>query len=242
MDNKFTRGFANLSIAPKNIRNSLATLLAIVLHRSKPADAAVDKNRQAVSVMTLHDRAGARKYLTVFERRRFAATAQKMPRKVSLFCLLIMWSGCRISEALAITALSFDLETGTVALLTLKRRRKGVIRQVPLPPQIINELSAEFDLPGRLKDPQLAAERLWGWSRTTAWRWVKKVMHQAAIFGPAAMPKGLRHAFGVAAFAAVPPHLVQRWLGHRSLRTTAIYGDVSGREERQLAKRIWDRW
>lgn len=55
----------------------------------------------------------------------------------------------------------------------------------------------------------------------------------------AAMPKGLRHTFGVAAFQAVPPHLVQRWLGHASLRTTAIYGDVSGREERSFAARMW---
>jgi integrase len=34
------------------------------------------------------------------------------------------------------------------------------------------------------------------------------------------MPKGLRHGFGVNAFQSlVPPHLVQRWLGHASLRT-----------------------
>lgn len=54
-------------------------------------------------------------------------------------------------------------------------------------------------------------------------------MRTAAISGPAATPKGLRHAFGVAAFQTVPPHIVQRWLGHASLRTTAIYGDVSAR-------------
>jgi integrase/recombinase XerD len=54
------------------------------------------------------------------------------------------------------------------------------------------------------------------------------------------MPKGLRHAFGVSAFqSAVPPHLVQRWLGHASLRTTAIYGNVVGPEERSFAERMW---
>ena len=54
------------------------------------------------------------------------------------------------------------------------------------------------------------------------------------------MPKGLRHGFGVNAFQSnVPPHLVQRWLGHASLRTTAIYGDVVGAEERGFAARIW---
>jgi integrase/recombinase XerD len=52
-------------------------------------------------------------------------------------------------------------------------------------------------------------------------------MAAANISGTSAMPKGLRHGFGVNAFQSnVPPHLVQRWLGHASLRTTAIYGDV----------------
>jgi integrase/recombinase XerD len=54
------------------------------------------------------------------------------------------------------------------------------------------------------------------------------------------MPKGLRHAFGVKAFQSnIPPHLVQRWLGHASLRTTAIYGDVIGPDERLIAARMW---
>ena len=79
-------------------------------------------------------------------------------------------------------------------------------------------------------------------ARVTAWRYVKRAMKRAGISGGAAMPKGLRHAFGVVAFQVVPPHMVQRWLGHASLRTTAIYGDVSGREERLFAKRIWDLW
>lgn len=56
------------------------------------------------------------------------------------------------------------------------------------------------------------------------------------------MPKGLRHGFGVNAFQSNnPPHLVQRWLGHASLRTTAtaIYGDVIGPDKRAFAARMW---
>jgi Cro/C1-type helix-turn-helix DNA-binding protein len=33
------------------------------------------------------------------------------------------------------------------------------------------------------RDPDLAVERLWRWSRTTAWRRVKEVMAAAGIFG-----------------------------------------------------------
>jgi site-specific recombinase XerD len=32
---------------------------------------------------------------------------------------------------------------------------------------------------------------------------------------------------------------VQRWLGHASLETTAIYGDVMGPEEHAFSARMW---
>jgi integrase len=54
------------------------------------------------------------------------------------------------------------------------------------------------------------------------------------------MPKGLRRGFGVKAFQSnVPPQPVQRWLGHASLRTTAISDDIIGPEERAFAARMW---
>ena len=56
-----------------------------------------------------------------------------------------------------------------------------------------------------------------------------------------AMPKGLRHGFGVmASQACVPSRLVQRWLGHASLCTTGIYGDVVGAYERAFAAGMWN--
>ena len=51
--------------------------------------------------------------------------------------------------------------------------------------------------------------------------------------------QGLRHGFGVNAFQSnVPPHLVQRWLGHASLRTTGIYADVVA-ENDAFTERMW---
>ena len=228
--------------AAPSLQILLATLLAIMLrtHRSKITK--VEKNGGSNEAMTLHTPAGARKYLNVAERQRYAAAAETMPPEPRVFCLLLMWSGCRISEALAITPHAIDRETGTVAFITLKRRKASIVRQVPIPAALIEELTNVFDLAMRERDSHLRAARLWRWSRSSAWRWVKKVMKRAAISGSAAMPKGLRHTFGVAAFQAVPPHIVQRWLGHASLRTTGIYGDVSGREERLLAERLWDSW
>jgi len=219
----------------------VATELAILLHQLAKLTASAGEDDRPRG-MTLHTPFGGRKYLNSAERRRFAAAAATMPPEERVFCLLLMWSGCRISEALSVTALSFDHASGTVAILTLKRRNKIVIRQVPLPRSLTTDLAEVFDLRAREQNLDLARNRLWNWHRVTAWRHVKRVMRRAGISGGAAMPKGLRHAFGVVAFQVVPPHMVQRWMGHASLRTTAIYGDVSGREERIFAKRIWDRW
>jgi integrase/recombinase XerD len=185
---------------------------------------------------------GGRKYLNVAERRRFLLAARRAPPRTRLFCLVLMWSGGRISEALALNPLAFDLDEHVVTIETLKRRKRGVLRHVPLPPILLRDLDRVFRIRQRQRDATLATVRLWSWSRCTAWRNVKRIMTQANVIRSAAMPKGLRHGFGVAAFQTVPPHLVQRWLGHASLRTTGIYGEVVGREERDLAKKLWRRW
>ena len=72
--------------------------------------------------------------------------------------------------------------------------------------------------------------KLWSWERTTAWRKVKEVMAAAGLGeGPQVSPKGLRHGFGVAAITSgIPLNMVQKWLGHAQLSTTAIYADAVG--------------
>jgi integrase/recombinase XerD len=242
MAGKFINSFQRSQKPPKTRHKMLATLLAIVLHGPKPKSANAGVIRAPNRPMTLHTAVGARKYLNAAERQRFAAAAETMPPEPRAFCLLLMWSGCRLSEALAVTPTAIDRDTGTVAFVTLKRRQTSVVRQVPIPAPLIADLINVFDLAKRETDPHFRTFRLWRWSRSMAWRYVKEAMKRARISGSAAMPKGLRHTFGVAAFQAVPPHIVQRWLGHASLRTTGIYGDVSGHEEHLFAERIWDSW
>ncbi|HVR55692.1 MAG TPA: tyrosine-type recombinase/integrase [Pseudolabrys sp.] len=192
------------------------------------------------SDLILFGHAGSRKYLNAPERSRFLSAAKRAPPEVRLFCLTLCLSGGRISEVLALTPAAIDLDAGAANLTTLKRRKRGLVRQIPLPRDLLDELDGVFGLRDRQRRPSEAHRRLWRWSRSTAWRRVKETMALADITGLAATPKGLRHAFGVNAFQSlVPPHLVQRWLGHASLRTTAIYGDVLGPDERAFAARMW---
>jgi integrase/recombinase XerD len=239
MRRKFTVSPLHSQKALKTSQNFLAPLLAILLRGPKSKNVGV---RKPAEPMTLHAAGGARKYLNVAERKRFAAASKTLPPEPRAFCLLLMWSGCRISEGLGVTPLAIDREAGTVAFMTLKRRKTSIVRQVPIPAALIEELTKVFNLQNREQDVHLRGVRLWRWSRSSAWRWVKVVMKRAGLSGSAAMPRGLRHTFGVAAFQAVPPHIVQRWLGHASLRTTGIYGDVSGNEEHLFAERIWESW
>jgi integrase/recombinase XerD len=72
------------------------------------------------------------------------------------------------------------------------------------------------------------------------WRAVHAVIAVAGLDGPQASPKGLRHGFGVAAVSAsMPLNLVQKWLGHAQLTTTAIYAHATGAEEKDIARRMW---
>jgi integrase len=189
---------------------------------------------------SLFNNLGHRKYLNAAERQRFIRAALHVSIAIRLFCLTLFWSGARISEVLALTPAAIDIESGVINITTLKRRRRGLVRQVPLPRSLLTALNRVFRLRHRLREPKRATERLWKWSRTTAWRYVKAVMIAAGIIGAPATPKGLRHAFGVHAVrSGVPLHLVQKWLGHASIRTTAIYLDVIGPEERGIATRMW---
>jgi len=66
-------------------------------------------------------------------------------------------------------------------------------------------------------------------------------MKLADIDGPQATAKGLRHGFGVYAIAncEIPLNMVRKWLGHAELKTTAIYENAVGKEEREIAKKMW---
>jgi integrase/recombinase XerD len=83
--------------------------------------------------MELYDPQGRRLYLTAEERRAFIKAARDSPREVRTFCLVLHDTGCRISEALALTPRSVDLSGKAIVFETLKKRRLGVYRAVPVP-------------------------------------------------------------------------------------------------------------
>ena len=166
--------------------------------------------------------------------------ARRAAPEIETFCLTLAYTGARISEVLALVPLRIDTSANAIVLESLKKRKRGIYRAVPVPANLLERLNTVHCILDRRRDPSLNNQRLWNWSRTTAWKRVKTIMRSAGIAERLAMPKALRHAFGVRGTqAGVPLNMIQRWLGHADIETTAIYTDVMGDEERLLADRMW---
>src|ERR1700755_3228559 len=90
--------------------------------------------------MALHTADGARKYLTTGERDAFLRAAEQADRQVRTLCMTLAYAGCRLSEALALTVDRVDLAAGALVVESLKKRRTGIYRAVPVPPALLEAL------------------------------------------------------------------------------------------------------
>jgi integrase/recombinase XerD len=189
----------------------------------------------------LFDQQGKRKYLTVSERNAFLAAAARQPSDTRTFCLVLAYTGARISEILALTPRQIDGAAGVIVIECLKKRRRGIFRALPIPPELYSELDRVYSVRAAQRDEQACNQRIWRWCRTTAWNRVKMCMSVAEISGCHACPKGLRHSFGVGVVqSGIPMNLLKRWLGHSRLETTEIYAAAVGAEEHAIASRFWN--
>ena len=190
--------------------------------------------------MRLYGRDGQRLYINDDERNRLLVAARNADPNVRTLFGTLIFTGCRLSEALSLTPASVQALRPVISICTLKRRRKTVVREVPVPLSFVAELEAVHQIDAAKRDPQLARQRLWHVSRTTAWRSIKALMAEAGIHGAQATAKGLRHGYGVhATCMGVQLQMLQKWMGHAKLETTAIYANATGPEEQRIAGRMW---
>ena len=184
--------------------------------------------------MSLHDRDGQRKYLNQKERLRFLEATKGQATDTRLFCQLLFFTGARISEIHNLIRESIDRGNEAIVIESLKKRKRGVYREIPLPSFLLTALLSHIE-----ENQIQSMTCLWSFSLRTASRRVKHVMKIARIGGEKGSAKGLRHGFAVSAVSKVPITLVKKWLGHGALETTEIYLNMMGSEEREMAKRLW---
>ncbi len=193
------------------------------------------------NAVSLFDKMGNRKYLTSVERHAFLEAADAASPDVRTFLFTLAYTGARLSEVLSLTRDRIDFGSGFLIIESLKKRKRGIFRAVPVPATLLDQLRHVNDLRTPRTDIETPNVRLWVFCRTTAWQHVKFSMKRAGIVGPHASPKALRHAFAVNAIDAnVPLTTIQKWLGHSRLTTTAIYTNAVGSEERSIAQRYWN--
>ncbi len=183
---------------------------------------------------------GERKYLNRQERLAFYKCAKNLPLENQMFCHLLYFTGARISEILNLTVQHIDFVDKLIVIRSLKKRRKDVYRQIPLPDHLMGSILALVDHKRKIGVVKNDTENLWSFSSRTASRLIKRVMKLSGIEGAKASALGLRHGFAVHAVNTVPLTQVQKWMGHGHLSTTAIYLEVSGIEERKWAEKMWN--
>ena len=195
-----------------------------------------------MSQIRLFDDQGNRLYLNAEERAAFLASAALETPKRRLFAETLFYTGCRISEALALSPTRFDLSGHRVVIQSLKKRQPNVFRSVPVPGKYIDSLELTFGIREAQRIQKLRDELLWSWTRVRGWQIIKEIMIEAGVpDGPHRTPKGLRHSYGVNAIAhGIPLNMLQKWLGHAQLSTTAIYANAAGKEETALAANMWE--
>ena len=186
------------------------------------------------SEMTLFDAAGRRKYLTTSELNEFLRAAARSAPRENAYCQTLARTGGRLAEVLALRRRDIDRHAEAIIIRSLKKRDKVHFRAVPVPPDLLTMLTLVFDLGGRGRP----LERLWDVDERTAHRWIMKAMAAAGVENQS--PRSLRHTFGVTAVCrGVPLTMIQRLLGHADIKTTAIYTQAMGEEERELVARMW---
>lgn len=187
-----------------------------------------------------HKTTGERLYLNAEERKLFLDATRFQEPDIKFFCQMLFYTGCRLNECLSITYSRFDFGEKGVIIETLKRRKKGVLRFIDLPEDFLEKLNDVYQIQKHQADSKKRGEKLWKFTDRTGQNYVDRVMKAAKITGKKACPKGLRHAFGVAAVEnKVPVSQIQEWLGHRYIDSTAVYIRTQGKERRNLAQRIW---
>ena len=192
---------------------------------------------------SIFDGNGNRLFLTAEERQAFLKATELEARELRAFCQVLYYTGCRISEALELCPIRVNYLEQTLRFRSLKKRDKLVYRDVPIPTQLMVTLDELFGVRDILMRKRFYKKNqpLWSWSRRHAWFLVKGVMSKAQIpDGAHKNPMGLRHGYGVAAIRAqIPLNMIQKWMGHADITTTAVYAKVLEESELAIAARMW---
>lgn len=184
---------------------------------------------------------GERKYLNKEERQAFKQVVQYMKPDAKYYCLMLYYTGCRLSEALEVTPDRLLFDENKVILRTLKQKMdKGDrYRAIELPKEYVADLQSTYSAKSR-KGKRAGKKPLWSFTDRTGQKYVKQAMQAAGITGKKATSRGLRHSMGVMlALDKVPVNIIADILGHKAIKNTLIYMQIAGEDRRELISNVW---
>jgi integrase/recombinase XerD len=161
---------------------------------------------------------------------------ESAPAEHRLWILLAYHHGLRISEVLGLVP--EDFHAGHLSC----RRLKGSVATLQA---LVTSDDPLADEPSQLQPllrQRRAGQRLFPFSRQYAHRVFKRLALQTGVHPRRAKPHALKHSCAVHLLhAGVALDLVQRRLGHRSLRSTACYLRADDQAASTAAQRVFGR-
>jgi len=149
-------------------------------------------------------------------------------RDVALFTVLV-FTGCRLGEALALTREDVDVKRRVVRIRQLKKKAKEFVRTVPVPSSLFWEVMERYL-------NKTATDRLF----TITDRGARDVVYRIAecYLKRRLRPHAIRHSYAIAVLKATKNlEVVRRLLGHEDYDTVKVYLDLSQEDlEEELAK------
>ena len=188
----------------------------------------------------IDSKSGERKYLNDEERKAFFEASTFMDNDIKFYSRMIYYTGARLNEALAVTPDFIDYTEEVVILKTLKQNPKRPYpRPVELPKDYLVTLNDIYGV-RKKKGTEDGQKSIWTFTDRTAQNYIKVIMNAAGITGKKATSRGLRHSMGVMLVQnKVPLNVVQKILGHRSIKNTMIYAEAVDKERREMISRVW---
>jgi len=119
------------------------------------------------SSMSIYDENGNRKYVTSVERERFLAASELESPEKRVLCRLLHDTGCRLTEALELTASRVNIDERSIVFRTLKQgdkdkdgiKKKPKYREIPVSKDLIDQLDLKFDVRLNQRKPEKKIKR-----------------------------------------------------------------------------------
>lgn len=175
-----------------------------------------------------------RKYLTEDEVKRLFRAIDS-PRDKAIFTVAY-WRGLRASEVGRLTLSSFDQKKGRLHVKRLKRSLDG---SFPLSPGELRALRAGLRVRGDKPGPLFTSRNHRGIGRRMLDVLMRRYGADAGTPAHLRHFHALKHSIGTHLMGKLGLAEVQRWLGHRDIKSTQVYAQIRDSQMDAAARRVY---